>query len=73
MEVIAGLALVFLGVSVMTPQATDKLLDAERRYGPEWQRRAADTPKRRKQVRALAGFVGLCFLAGGLLAVFGNA
>lgn len=71
MVVLAGLALAFLGVALMTPQATSKLLDAERRYGPAWQRRAADTPRRRKQVRVFASLIGLCFVAVGLLSALG--
>ncbi len=73
MEVVFGLALVLLGASVMTPRATNKLLDAERRYGPEWQRRAADTPRRRRQVQVFSAVVGLFFIAGGLLTVCNTA
>ena len=67
-----GLALAALGLTLMTVRTRDKFLDTERRYGPEWQRRAADTPRRRKQVRAFSVALGLFFIAGGFVAVFGN-
>jgi len=67
MDVVAGLAFTFLGVYLMTSRASDELLHAERRYGPMWQRRAADTPRRRKQARAFSVVIGCCFVAVGLL------
>lgn len=65
-------ALVAVGLTLMTTRARDKLLAAERR-GTERQRLAAGTDRRRKQVRAMSVVVGIGLIAGGLLAVFGNA
>lgn len=73
MAIIFGLALVLLGASVMTPRATDKVLNAERRYGPSWQRRAANTPRRRVQVRVISAVVGTGFIAAGVLSMVGIA